>query len=136
MSTSAPSRPASVTFVVFLTWVVAFVTIIDGLILLFASDATLVAAGVNPNNANLSAWVSIALGLIIVLFASALGKGSGFARLLVSLLMMFRMVLAAIAIFVLWGSSLVWGAVILTLGALLVLYLLWNARASAWFAAR
>lgn len=136
MSSSAISRPASVSFVVFLTWLVAIVTLIDGAILLFASDATLVAAGVNPNNANLTAWVSIVLGLIIVLFASALGKGSGFARLIISLLMVFRFVLGAFAIVVLWGSSHVWGAVVLTLIALLILYLLWNAKASAWFAAR
>mgnify|MGYP003585089504 CR=1 FL=1 len=136
MSTSAPSRPASVSFVVFLTWLVAIVTLIDGAILLFASDATLVAAGVNPDNANLTAWVSIVLGLVIVLFASALSKGSGFARLLISLLMVFRFVLGAFAVVVLWGSSFFWGALVLTLVAVLVLYLLWNAKASAWFAAR
>ncbi len=136
MSTSAPSRPASVSFVVFLTWLVAIVTIIDGVILLFASDDTLNAAGVNPDNATLTAWVSIVLGLVIALFASALGKGSGFARLLISLLMMLRFVLGLFAIFVLWGSSFIWAAVVLTLIALFVLYLLWNAKASAWFAAR
>lgn len=136
MSTSAPSRPASVSFVVFLTWLVAIVTLIDGVILLLASDATLVAAGVNPNNANLTAWVSIVLGLVIVLFASALSKGSGFARLLISLLMVFRFVLGAFAVVVLWGSSFFWGALVLTLVAVLVLYLLWNAKASAWFASR
>jgi hypothetical protein len=136
MSTSAPSRPASVSFVVILTWLVAIVTIIDGVILLFASDDTLNAAGVNPDNATLTAWVSIVLGLVIALFASALGKGSGFARLLISLLMMLRFVLGLFAIFVLWGSSFIWAAVVLTLIALFVLYLLWNAKASAWFAGR
>lgn len=136
MSSSAPSRPASVSFVVVLTWLVAIVTIIDGVILLFASDATLEAAGVNADNATLTAWVSIVLGLIIALFASALGNGSGFARLLVSLLMVFRFVLGALAVFVLWGTVHVWAAVVLTAIAALILYLLWNARASAWFAAR
>ncbi len=136
MSTSAVKRPASVSFVVILTWLVAIVTIIDGVILLFASDDTLNAAGVNPDTATLTAWVSIVLGLVIALFASALGNGSGFARLLISLLMVFRFVLGAFAIVVLWGSSFLWSALVLTLIAALVLYLLWNAKASAWFAAR
>jgi hypothetical protein len=121
---------------VILTWLVAIVTIIDGVILLFASDSTLEAAGVNADNATLTAWVSIVLGLVIALFASALGNGSKFARLLVSLLMMFRFVLGALAIVVLWGTVHVWAAVVLTAIAALVLYLLWNAKASAWFAAR
>jgi hypothetical protein len=137
MSTeTAPKRPASVSLVVLLTWLVAIVTIIDGLILLFASDATLVSAGVNPSTATTTGWVSIVLGLVIALFASALGNGSKFARLLISLLMMFRFVLGSFAIVTLWGSNLVWGAVVLTLVALLVLFLLWNSKASAWFASR
>ncbi len=136
MTSELPKRPASVSFVVILTWLVAIVTILDGVILLFASDATLVDAGVNPNTATLTAWISIVLGLVIALFASALGNGSKFARLLISLLMMVRFVLGGFAIVMLWGSSFVWGAVVLTIIAALVLYLLWNAKASAWFAAR
>lgn len=136
MTTELPKRPASVSLVVFLTWLVAIVTIIDGVILLFASDATLVEAGVNPDSATLTAWVSIVLGLVIALFASALGNGSKFARLLISLLMMVRFVLGGIAVFILWGSSFIWAAVVLTVIAALVLFLLWNAKASAWFAAR
>ncbi|MEI2785088.1 MAG: hypothetical protein V9E82_05210 [Candidatus Nanopelagicales bacterium] len=136
MTSELPKRPASVSFVVILTWLVAIVTIIDGVILLFASDATLVDAGVNPDTATLTAWISIVLGLVIALFASALGNGSKFARLLISLLMMVRFVLGGFAIVMLWGSSFMWGAVVLTIIAAFVLYLLWNAKASAWFAAR
>lgn len=136
MTSELPKRPASVSFVVILTWLVAIVTIIDGLILLFASDATLSDAGVNPDTATLTAWISIVLGLVIALFASALGNGSKFARLLISLLMMVRFVLGGFAIVMLWGSTFMWGAVVLTLVAAFVLYLLWNAKASAWFAAR
>ena len=136
MTSELPKRPASVSFVVVLTWLVAIVTIIDGVILLFASDATLVDAGVNPDTATLTAWISIVLGLVIALFASALGNGSKFARLLISLLMMVRFVLGGFAIVMLWGSSFMWGAVVLTIIAAFVLYLLWNAKASAWFAAR
>ena len=136
MTSELPKRPASVSFVVILTWLVAIVTIIDGVILLFASDATLVDAGVNHDTATLTAWISIVLGLVIALFASALGNGSKFARLLISLLMMVRFVLGGFAIVMLWGSSFMWGAVVLTIIAAFVLYLLWNAKASAWFAAR
>jgi hypothetical protein len=136
MTTEPVKRPASVSFVVFLTWVVALLTILDGILVLFASDATLIEAGVNPNNATTTGWIAIVLGLVIALFASALGKGSGFARLLISLLMVLRLALGIFGMVVLWGSTFFWTALILVALALLVLYLLWNAKAAAWFASR
>ena len=48
MSTQSVSRPASVSFVVVLTWIVAILTIIASGILLFTSDQTLTDAGVDP----------------------------------------------------------------------------------------
>ncbi len=136
MSLEPVKRPASVSFVVFLTWVVALLTIADGIVVLFASDATLVAAGVNPSNATTTGWVAIVLGIVIALFASALGKGSGFARLLISLLMVLRLALGLFGLVVFWGSTFFWSALILAVLALFILYLLWNAKAAAWFAAR
>lgn len=136
MSTQAPSRPGSVSLVVFLTWLVALVTVASGVALLVGSEDWLVALGVNASRSTTTGWIFIVLGLVIALFASALGKGSGFARLIISLLMMFRFVLGVIAVIVTWGTSYVWGAMLMTLVALVVLYLLWNARASAWFASR
>ncbi len=134
MSDQGAKRPASVSFVVVLTWFVAIVTIIGGVLLLFASDASLLEAGVSPSSAELQGWISIVLGLVIALFASALGHGSGFARLMISLLMVFRFVLGVFGLVVLWGSGHFWGTLVMTGFAALILYLLWNARAAAFFA--
>ena len=79
MSTQSVSRPASVSFVVVLTWIVAILTIIASGILLFTSDQTLTDAGVDPGTARIEAWVGLGLGLVMALFASALGHGSRFA---------------------------------------------------------
>jgi hypothetical protein len=134
MSDPGAKRPASVSFVVFLTWFVAIVTIIGGVLLLFASESSLIEAGVSPSSADLQGWISIVLGLVIALFASALGHGSGFARLMISLLMVFRFVLGVFGIVVLWGTGHFWGTLLMTGFAALILYLLWNARAAAFFA--
>lgn len=127
-------RPASVSFVVILTWITAILTIIGGLLLVLANDATLEEAGVNAGNATLQGWVAIAMGVVIALFASALGNGSRFARLLITLLMMFRFVLGVIGMIALWGTSHLLAAGVTAGLALLVLYLLWNSKASAFFA--
>ncbi|MEZ5186434.1 MAG: hypothetical protein R2720_11865 [Candidatus Nanopelagicales bacterium] len=134
MSSQAVKRPASVSLVVFLTWLVAIVTIIGGVVLLFASDSALAEAGVSSSSANLQGWIGIVLGLVIALFASALGHGSGFARLMISLLMVFRFVLGVFGIVALWGTGHFWGILLMTVFAALILYLLWNARAAAFFA--
>lgn len=136
MSEQTVQRPGSVSFVVFLTWVVAIMTILSGILLLVSNADTLLQAGVNPANARTVGWVSIVIGLVIALFASALGHGSQFARIMISLLMVIRFVVGLFAIFVLWGTSHFWGAVIATVFALLILYFLWNAKASAFFASR
>lgn len=134
MSSPAVKRPASVSFVVFLTWFVAIVTIIGGVALLLASDSSLADAGVSPGAADLQGWIGIVLGLVIALFASALGHGSRFARLMITLLMMFRFVFGVVGVILLWGTGHFWGILAMTGFAALILYLLWNARAAAFFA--
>lgn len=134
MSAPAVKRPASVSLVVFLTWFVAVVTIIGGVALLLASEDSLVDAGVSPSGADLQGWIGIVLGLVIALFASALGHGSGFARVIISLLMVFRFVFGIVGVILLWGTGHFWGILAMTVFAALILYLLWNARAAAFFA--
>ena len=48
--------------------------------------------------------------------------------------MMFRFVFGVIAMVVLWGSAFFWSALVMTVFALLILYLLWNSRAAMFFA--
>lgn len=129
-------RPGGVTTVVVLTWFVAILTVGGGIWLLFAGDNALSDLGISSGQATTQGWVDIILGIVIALFASALGHGSGFARIMITILMIFRFVVASFGAVVLWGSQYFWPVVIAGLIAALVLYLLWNSRASAWFAAR
>ena len=132
------SRPVSVTTVVVLTWVIGLVTIGDGVWLMFGPDSRLESLGINTDRSVTTGLIYIVTGLLVVVFASALGSGSRVARGLISLLMLFRFVLGAIAVGVLWGHSVAYmlTASIVPLVSLLILYLLWNAKASAWFKAQ
>jgi hypothetical protein len=120
---------------VVLTWVIGLVTIGDGVWLMFGPDSRLESLGINTDRSVTTGLIYIVTGLLVVVFASALASGSAVARGLTSLLMLFRFILGAIAVGVLWGHSLSYmlTASIVPLVCLLILYLLWNAKASAWF---
>lgn len=136
MGTQVAKRPVSVTSVVGLTWLISLVTIANGLFLMFGEQTRLESLGINTDRAVTVGLVYMVLGMVMGVFASALGKGSQFARVLVSALLLLRFLLGVIAVGVLWGSGNQWAAMVTPLLALLILYLLWNAKASAWFAAR
>ena len=132
-STPAP-RPASVTLVMVLTWIVAFLTILGGLLFLFISASVLEEAGISKGDATTIGIVELVLGVIIALVAKGLGSGNNFARLLVSLLMVLRLGVTVWAAVVLWGQAGFWSVALAGLLALAVLGLLWNNRANLFFA--
>jgi hypothetical protein len=135
MSASAPApRPGSVTTVVVITWIVAVLTILGGVLFLVMSDSALSEAGISGSTATTYGIVELILGAIIALVAIGLGSGNNFARILVSILMVLRLGVAIWAGIVLWGHGGFWSVVIAGLLALLVLALLWNDRANEFFA--
>ena len=135
MSASAPApRPGSVTIVMVVTWVVAILTIIAGVLFLVMSESALSEAGISEGTATTYGIVELVLGAVIALVAIGLGGGNNFARFLVSILMVLRLGVAIWAGFVLWGHGGFWSVVIAGLLALLVLALLWNDRANQFFA--
>jgi hypothetical protein len=125
------ARPSSVTMVVVLTWLAAAMAIVSGVVVLFLSDAALEEAGISPTTANISAWTEIVIGVIIALVAVGVSNGSNLARMLISILMVVRAAFGIWAI-VMFPNGLVTGLVTIVL-AVLVLYLLWNAKANAFF---
>lgn len=125
------ARPSSVTMVVVLTWLAAAMAIVSGVVVLFLSDAALEEAGISPTTANISAWTEIVIGVIIALVAVGVSNGSNLARMLISILMVVRAAFGIWAI-VVFPSGLVTGLVTIGL-AVLVLYLLWNSKANAFF---
>ena len=135
MSTSSPApRPGSVTTVIVVTWIIAAFTILAGVLFLVMSESALAEAGISDSTATTYGIVELVLGAVIALVAIGLGSGNNFARVLVSILMVLRLGVAVWAGIALWGHGGFWSAVIAGLLALLVLALLWNDRANAFFA--
>ena len=135
MSPAAPApRPGSVTVVMVVTWIVAILTVLGGVLFLVMGDAALAEAGISDSTATTYGIVELVLGAVIALVAIGLGNGNNFSRILVSILMVVRLGVAIWAGVVLWGSGGFWSVVIAGLMALLVLALLWNDRANAFFA--
>lgn len=136
MSTTSAVRPGSVTLVVVLTWISAILAIVAGAFALFGGEQYLNELGWSAGEARIEGIVGIVFGLILALLASALGKGSKFARFLVTIVMLFRLVVGALEAVALWGSTYMWTGVVGVVMALLILWLLWNAKAGAFFARR
>jgi len=116
------------------TWIVAILTVLGGVLFLVMGDAALAEAGISDSTATTYGIVELVLGAVIALVAIGLGNGNNFSRILVSILMVVRLGVAIWAGVVLWGSGGFWSVVIAGLMALLVLALLWNDRANAFFA--
>jgi hypothetical protein len=133
-SMNRPNRPGTVTIVVVLTWLVAILNIVWGIVLLFNVDdlSTLAEYNADAQAARIWAIVLILFGLIVGAVASSLGKGSQFARFLVSLLMIFR-IIADVFFLAQYGSVFLGGTVAAILFAFLVLIMLWTAKASRFF---
>ena len=129
--TPAP-RPGSVTVVVVLTWISAIVAILGGVLALVLSEESLADAGISKSTATTYGWTEIVLGIIIALVAVGLSRGNNLSRILVSALMVLRAIVGIWAMLQL-PSGMISGTVTVVI-ALVVLFLLWNQRASAFFA--
>lgn len=126
-------RPASVTIVVVLTWISAILSIIGGLFALFSPATYVGELGWSENQIRLEGAIAIIIGLLIAIVANMLGNGSKFARLLVSALMVLRLIGGSLLAVFTIGSAAFWIGATSALIALLVLWLLWNAKAGAFF---
>jgi len=129
-----PTRPGSVTVVVVLTWLVALLSILAGVIMLVTSDDLLAEAGISAGDAAVYSWVEIVFGVITALVAIGLSNGNRFSRLLVTLLMALRAAATLWVVIAWWGTAGTWSALLSGLFAVLVIAMLWNARANAFFA--
>jgi len=127
-------RPASVTAVVVLTWLAAIGAVLSGILILTLSDEQLALAALDPSTATTAGWTEIILGVVTALVALGLSSGSRLSRFLVTVLMLMRAV-AGLWVIVALPAVRVSGVLTVAL-SVLVLFLLWNQRASAFFAAR
>lgn len=87
--------------------------------------------GLSESTANVYGWTGIVLGVIIGLVALGLSGGSNLARVLVSALMVVRIAVGVWAMIQVPNGVITGGITVVV--ALLVLFLLWNAKANAFF---
>lgn len=131
---AAPRRPGTVTAVVVLTWLTAALDLIAGATLLaFVGDRTYQdAMGLDEDALRAYAIGTLVMGALVALVAYVLAKGSRLARVLVSALMVVRIALHMFGIIAV-GTTALFEGIIGVVFAVLVLVLLWNERANAWF---
>jgi hypothetical protein len=126
-------RPGGVVFVIVLTWLVAFLTMVSGFLAIAGESARVAGIRLDTGTTPAMGWVEIGFGIITVLVALGLAARSDVARLLVTVLMVVRIAGAVWIGFHDAGQG-GWLASALTGGfALLILLLLWNAQADAYF---
>ncbi len=135
MSAPVPAAsPVEVTIVLFTTWIVAVLTVLGGLMILFSSDHTLSEAGVSASTAQTIGWIEIGLGVVIGGVARSLGDANNAARVMITIVMAVRILWAVWTMVTFIGSSLFWSAALAAGLALIVIVLLWTSSANAYFA--
>lgn len=133
-SSVSTQRPTSVSVVVALTWIAAFLDLVGGAVLVFFASSEEIQAATGASEASItsSGWVTLVIGILVAVVAIRLGEGSSGARLLVTTLMVLRV---GVAIWVLVAAGAHGGTesiVTLALSAA-VIYLLWSGPANDWF---
>jgi hypothetical protein len=136
MASSGIVRPGSVTVVVVLTWISAVIAIVSGVLLLIFAPAVRVQVG----NSNVSTAVIIigvvilVIGLLTAWVATRLGKGGNGARILLTILEVLQIAGALATLSTVSGSNTVSQSVVTIIIGVVILALLWNSRANAFFA--
>jgi hypothetical protein len=129
---STARRPAGVTLIAVLTWVGGVLDIVGGIVVLLnRADVALRGELGGESAVTTSAIVSILLGVVVVLVASGLLRGSSGARVLVTVVQVLAILGYAYTAFLIPGDF-AWSAVGALL-SLLVVVLLWTGRASDFF---
>ncbi len=137
--TTAPARrrPAGVTLVVAITWIVAVVDLAVGvgLLLLSWNLDSLESLDVTASEVRVYGYMAITFGIITALVANALARGSRGARRLILFVMALRIALGVYAILVI-GEAMAWQGVGEIMLSLATIALLSTQRARAFFAPR
>jgi hypothetical protein len=129
---AANGRPAGVTLVAVLTWIQGFLDIVAGVILLFNQNNPAFRVEFGPDNGVLIAGiVTILIGLVIVVVARGLLRGSTTSRWIVTFFMLFSLA-TAIYVMVAVPAQLV-SAAISGILSLVVIGLLWSGKAGRFF---
>ena len=132
--TAPAKRPGGVTFIALLTLLIAFASMVRGFLAIAGVEST----GLNPTDLAGSSgtaygWVELGIGVLTALVGVGLLRGSGLARLLVTALMVLRVIAAIWVALTFSGQGGLLVSVLIGGVAVIVLLLLWNGRADAFF---
>ncbi len=142
MSTATTgTRPTGVTLVAVLAIISGALEVIFGLVFLVNADnvlESLVRTGHTTGELQTIGVVTLALGIITLLLAWGLLRGSNVARIIIGIVAMMRLISAGLGLILLWGAwSYWWSALFTGLVAFLILYLLFfEEEAARWFSKR
>lgn len=128
-----PKRPGGVTFVAIIAMIIGFMSLVAGFVFLLGDSQGLADAGISEGTATTYGWVELIFGVITVLIAIGLWNGAGWARLVVTALMVVRIIGSIWIAFALSGHG---GFLVGTIAgglAVIVLLLLWNGRSDEFF---
>ena len=129
-------RPGSVTLVVVLTIISGILTLLGGLfLLLLGGAATLDRLNVSGGAVLFFGILYLILGIITIIVGIGLRNGSRLARMLVTILMVIDIISAITSPGWFQTSQTVTSSIIAIIVSVIVLALLWNRRASEFFAA-
>jgi hypothetical protein len=132
---AAARRPAGVTLIAVLAWIEGALGIVAGIVLLvFRNEPSVQVEGASESALITSAIFTILFGVVVVLVAGGLLRGSSGARIVVTVVQLLAIVGDA---FTAWAypGQFAWSAVS-ALISLLIIVLLWTGRANDFFRSR
>lgn len=137
MTETAVRRPAGVTFVVVLTWIIALLDLLGAAALLFNANEiwTAIQLDMTADEMREYGFFLLAVSVITMLVAVGLGNGNNFSRALVMALMVIRIAISFWAILAFAAAATVPALVDIAF-ALWILLLLSSHKASDFFRSR
>jgi len=127
-------RPGGVTFVAVIVWILGLLQILAGIVALLGAAGVFTVAA--PVGVGLLAFgiIEILLGIIVIVLASSLGRGSNAARVILTIFLVISMIGSVLGM--LGGAQQVPGNVISLLLALIGVIFLYTGRANDFFRSR
>jgi len=127
-------RPGSVTLVVVLTIISGILTLLGALFLLLLGGAASLRSNVSGVAVLVVGILYLIFGIVTIAVGVGLRNGSRLARMLVTILMVIDIVGGIINLIWFRSSQTVTSSIITIIVSVIVLALLWNRRASEFFA--
>ncbi len=150
------TRPFTLTIVVILQWIAAILGLIAAVFLLLGAGAMAspdvrdqVTEAIRADTAGLPltitgetvGWGLLFIGLIVVvvsvlriIIAMSLARGHAWARIVLTIFVIFGLIGAIAELF--QGGGTMWRGIITIVVEIVILWLMWNARSSAYIAAK